>query len=79
MSTMHCLVVCGAKVANNDVDAALFGHFMGLARTLQSLNTNISGTFLSHFPLSEHFALLAAQNMPIEDVKFGQDQMRKPL
>lgn len=44
MSTMHCLVVCGAKAANDDVDAALFGDFMGLARTLRSLNTNISGT-----------------------------------
>lgn len=79
MSVMHYLVVCGAFEADEDADAALFGDFMGLSRTLQTLHTSISGTFLSCFPLEEHFAILEKEKRPIKNVKFGQDKDGNPL
>lgn len=64
MSTMHCLVVCGATDPHAEADAALFGDFLGISMTLQRLNGDIAGTYLSCFPLDEHFAILGKQTSP---------------
>lgn len=68
---MHNLVVCGAINPKKSVDAAIFGDFLGFSMLLRDLHPDITGTFLSCFPLDEHFAVLAERRHPNSDIKFG--------
>lgn len=64
----HNLVVCGASAAR---DGFIFSDFMGYCYSL--MQKGIYGTFLSCFPLAEHFAWLATQTNPVvTDIKFGK-------
>lgn len=76
---MQCLAVCGITNPRAEADAALFGDFLGLPITLQHLNGDITGTYLSCFPLDEHFAVLGKQTPPTHNMKFGQTPDEKSL
>ncbi|RMJ28581.1 hypothetical protein PHISP_00541 [Aspergillus sp. HF37] len=68
---MHNLVVCGATDPTRPADAAIFSDFLGFSMLLRDIRPDITGTFLSCFPLDEHFAVLAKRSPPISDIKFG--------
>jgi hypothetical protein len=58
---MHNLVVCSAN-NKSPGDAAMFADFMGISMTLRNLQYNSNGTFISCFPLDEHFDHLGSLN-----------------
>lgn len=71
-SVMHNLVVCGAKNPNSLADGAMFSDFMGISMTLRNFQPDSNGTFLSYFPLDQHFDTLEARKPPITDIKWGR-------
>jgi hypothetical protein len=76
-SVMHNLVVCGASGPYAIADAAMFSDFMAISMTLNRFHSDVKGTFLSSFPLDEHFDFLGTRKPAIIDIKwrkFGPDQ-----
>lgn len=76
---MYGVQVRGATDPHAEAYAVLFGDFLGLSMTLQRLNGDITGTYMSCSPLDEHFAILGKQTPPTHDMKFGQNPDGRPL
>ncbi|KZF21188.1 hypothetical protein L228DRAFT_284252 [Xylona heveae TC161] len=76
---MYVLVICGVDRPKSNADAGIFGDFMGISLAFRNLlNTSLEGTFLSCFPLDQHFEHLG--NQGIKDIKFGKfGANNKPL
>ena len=75
ISKTHNLTVCGAKYSINRSDATLYSDFMGISAVLRLIEgPESNGTSLSCFPLKEHFAFLAANNPPITDIKWRDEE-----
>ena len=71
--TAHYLVVCGAT---KHEDGFIFSDFMGYCSILQE--RGINGTFLSCFPLRQHWSWLETYKPGVNDIKFGRISLRDP-
>lgn len=77
---VHNLVACGATEPDAEADGAMFSDFMSISSSLMLLEPEAKGTFLSCFPLKEHFDFLSKRTPPITDIKWGErGSKRKPI